>query len=67
MTGMGSDGTQGAARIKAQCGVIFAEAEETCIVYGMPRSVVDAGLCDRVVPLHEMANAITGIASCQNS
>jgi two-component system chemotaxis response regulator CheB len=60
MTGMGSDGTQGAAWIKAQRGMIFAQAEETCVVYGMPRSVVEAGLSDRVVPLHELAEAITG-------
>lgn len=61
MTGMGSDGTEGAARIKAQQGVIFAEAEETCVVYGMPRSVVEAGLCDRIVPLYEMADALRGV------
>ena len=61
MTGMGSDGTQGAAQIKSRGGTIFAEAEETCIVYGMPRSVIEAGLCDRIVPLHEMADAIAGV------
>jgi len=61
MTGMGSDGTEGAARIKAQEGMIFAEAEETCVVYGMPRSVVEAGLCDRIVPLYEMADALRGV------
>jgi len=62
MTGMGSDGTEGAARIKAQQGMIFAEAEETCVVYGMPRSVAEAGLCDRIVPLYEMADALRGVA-----
>ncbi len=60
MTGMGSDGTMGAARIKERGGTIFAEAEETCVVYGMPRSVVEAGLCDRIVSLHELANALRG-------
>lgn len=58
MTGMGSDGTEGAAWIKAQGGRIFTEAEETCVVYGMPRSVVEAGLSDKVVPLSRMAEAI---------
>jgi len=58
MTGMGSDGKQGAAWIKAQGGHVFTEAEETCVVYGMPRSVVEAGLSDRSVPLQEMAQAI---------
>jgi two-component system chemotaxis response regulator CheB len=58
MTGMGSDGREGSAWIKARGGVIFAEAEESCIVYGMPRSVVEAGLSDGVFPLELMAQAI---------
>lgn len=58
MTGMGSDGKQGAAWIKAQGGSIFTEAEETCVVYGMPRSVVEVGLSDKSVPLDHMATAI---------
>lgn len=60
LTGMGSDGTQGAAWIKAQGGRVFTEAEETCVVYGMPRSVVEAGLSDRAVPLDRMVEAILG-------
>jgi len=60
MTGMGSDGTQGAAWIKAQGGRVFTQAEETCVVYGMPRSVAEAGLSDQAVPLHRMAEAILG-------
>lgn len=60
LTGMGSDGTQGAAWIKAQGGRVFAESEETCVVYGMPRSVTEAGLSDRSIPLHKMAEAIVG-------
>lgn len=58
MTGMGSDGTKGAAWIKAQGGLILTEAEESCVVYGMPRSVMEAGLSDRSIPLSEMARAI---------
>jgi two-component system chemotaxis response regulator CheB len=58
MTGMGSDGRDGSAWIKAKGGRILTEAEETCIVYGMPRSVVEAGLSDRVVELDGMAEAI---------
>jgi len=61
MTGMGADGKEGAAWIKAQGGVIFTEAEETCIVYGMPRSVDEAGLSDRRVPLQQMAGAIVAL------
>lgn len=58
MTGMGSDGKQGCAWIKSAGGLVFTEAEETCVVYGMPRSVVEEGLSDRVIRLDEMAGAI---------
>lgn len=58
MTGMGSDGKEGAAWIKAQGGSILTEAEESCVIYGMPRSVVEAGLSDAAVPLNKMAQAI---------
>ncbi len=58
LTGMGADGTEGAAWVKAQGGRVFSEAEETCVVYGMPRSVVEAGLSDASVPLPDMARSI---------
>jgi two-component system chemotaxis response regulator CheB len=58
MTGMGSDGLQGAAWIKSQGGLIYTEAEESCVVYGMPRSVDEANLSDRRVPLTQMGQAI---------
>jgi two-component system, chemotaxis family, protein-glutamate methylesterase/glutaminase len=58
MTGMGSDGKQGAAWIKAAGGLVFTEAEATCVVYGMPGSVFEAGLSDRSIPLDQMARAI---------
>ncbi|HZM96874.1 MAG TPA: chemotaxis response regulator protein-glutamate methylesterase [Vicinamibacterales bacterium] len=58
MTGMGSDGRDGAAWIKARGGAVLTEAEETCVVYGMPRSVVEAGLSDEAVPLDRISAAI---------
>lgn len=58
MTGMGADGREGAAWIKAQGGCVLTESEESCVVYGMPRSVVEAGLSDHAVPLEQMAGAI---------
>jgi len=58
MTGMGSDGKQGAAWIKSQGGLVFTEAESSCVVYGMPGVVVDAGLSDKSVALEDMAHAI---------
>ena len=58
MTGMGNDGTEGAAWIKAQGGMILTEAEESCIIYGMPRCVVEAGLSDGSASLAAMADEI---------
>ena len=58
MTGMGSDGKQGAAWIKSQGGLIFTEAESSCVVYGMPGVVMEAGLSDKSVALDDMARAI---------
>ena len=58
MTGMGSDGREGAGWIKVRGGCILTEAEDTCVVYGMPRAVVEAGLSDGAEPLDRMAQAI---------
>lgn len=58
MTGMGADGREGAAWIKAEGGRIITEAAESCVVYGMPRAVVEAGLSDISVPLDGIAQAI---------
>jgi len=58
MTGMGTDGLLGAAHIKAQGGRIATEAESSCVVYGMPRAVVEASLSDRSATLEQMADAI---------
>ena len=58
LTGMGNDGTRGAGLIKEAGGHVIAEAESSCVVYGMPRSVVNAGLADQLLPLDEIADAI---------
>ena len=58
LTGMGSDGTSGAERIRAAGGRVIAEDESTCVVYGMPRSVVEAGQANQVVPLPKVASAL---------
>jgi two-component system chemotaxis response regulator CheB len=59
MTGMGEDGKQGAAWIKANGGMILTEAEESCVIYGMPRAVAESGLSDASFPLDSMAQGIT--------
>lgn len=58
MTGMGDDGKEGAAWVKAQGGTVLTEAEKSCVIYGMPRSVEEAGLSDAAISLDQMAHAI---------
>lgn len=58
LTGMGSDGAVGMRAVKEAGGRTLAESEETCIVYGMPKSAVEEGAVDEVVPLYDMANMI---------
>jgi two-component system chemotaxis response regulator CheB len=58
LTGMGHDGAAGAVAIHARGGYVLAEDESTCVVWGMPRAVVERGVADRVVPLDGMAEAI---------
>lgn len=58
LTGMGSDGTRGAADIVAAGGSVIAQDESTSVVWGMPRSVAQAGLCSAVLPLDQIAAKI---------
>ena len=58
MTGMGSDGCEGMKKIKASGGYSIAQDENSCVVYGMPKAVVDAGLADEIRPLDKIAEAI---------
>lgn len=58
LTGMGSDGREGMHKIKKNGGYCIAQNEATCVVYGMPKSVIDAGLADEICPLPQIASAI---------
>ena len=58
MTGMGCDGCEGMKKIKAAGGYSIAQDEPTCVVYGMPKAVVDAGLADEIKPVQNIAQAI---------
>ena len=58
LTGMGDDGLEGARAIAAARGSLITEAASTCVVYGMPRSVYEAGLGAQSVPLHRIAEEI---------
>ncbi len=63
LTGMGSDGALGMTEIKKTGGYVIAESEETAIVYGMPKAVVDLGLADEIKPLQDIAGAIVSAVS----
>ena len=59
MTGMGADGTQGIRNLKEKKKVhVIAQEAGSCAVYGMPKSVVNAGMADQVVPLDQIAQEI---------
>lgn len=60
LTGMGADGTDGITSLNKHKPLhVICQNEKTCVVYGMPRAAVEAGLADEVVPLTEVAGAIT--------
>ncbi len=58
MTGMGDDGLAGARAVVRAGGRVLTEAEASCVVYGMPRVVDEAGLSSGRVPLEHLAAAV---------
>lgn len=58
LTGMGSDGCEGARIIKQQGGVIWSQDEDSSVIYGMPMAVVKARLSDRVLSLHDISDSL---------
>ena len=58
MTGMGNDGASGVREVHNHGGCILAEAEETCVVYGMPREAVATGLVEKSVPVDKMMREV---------
>jgi len=58
LTGMGHDGTEGARAIVAAGGTVIAQDETTSIVWGMPGSAANAGLCAAVLPLDQIASKV---------
>lgn len=60
MTGMGADGTEGIQHLKEKKKIqVIVQEASTCAVYGMPKSAVNAGLADQIVPLEQIAQEIT--------
>jgi two-component system chemotaxis response regulator CheB len=67
LTGMGADGTRGAADIVAAGGSVIAQDEASSVVWGMPRAVAQAGLCSAVLPLDKIAPKIIRLFSGDRS
>lgn len=60
MTGMGKDGLLGLRAMKEQGALVFAQDQESSVIWGMPSFVIQEGLADRVISLSQMAPAIEG-------
>jgi two-component system chemotaxis response regulator CheB len=58
MTGLGRDGTKGAAQVRKASGQVWAQDEASSTVWGMPGSVVEAGHAQRIIPLQHLARSI---------
>ena len=58
LTGMGSDGAMGMKALKATGARTFAQDEDSCVVYGMPRAAVELGVVDKVLPLSKIPTAL---------
>lgn len=58
LTGMGSDGCEGCRMLKSKGSVVWAQNEDTCVVYGMPQAIVNAGIAEQILPLEKFADCI---------
>lgn len=61
LTGMGRDGADGGKALKQRGAYVIAESQKTCVVYGMPKAAVEAGIVDEVLPLDEIPDAMVRI------
>ena len=67
LSGMGEDGVEGLSYLKRAGGYVIAQNEETCVVYGMPRAVVERGLADQVLPPERIITVLKKIAPARQS
>ena len=59
MTGMGKDGTAGLRAIRERQGTTLAQGQHSCVIYGMPKAAIDAGVVDEVLELDKIAGRLT--------
>jgi two-component system chemotaxis response regulator CheB len=58
LTGMGNDGLAGLQELKRRNGMVIAQDEETCVVFGMPKAVINASIADVVLPIDKISEEI---------
>jgi len=58
LTGMGADGREGAKKMKHGGSSLWSQDEESCVVYGMPAAIADAGLSDHILPLSAIGDSL---------
>lgn len=61
MSGMGKDGFEGIKKLKNIGGYCLAQDEESCVVYGMPRAVIENGLADAIASLNDIPQIINQV------
>jgi len=61
LTGMGSDGAIGLKELKQKTAYIIAQSQESCVVFGMPKSAINLGVVDKILPIEEIGKEITKI------
>lgn len=66
LTGMGSDGTKGSLSLKSSKATIFAESEETAVIFGMPKQIINKGLADYILNLEDVIPKITTLLNLTN-
>ena len=62
LTGMGRDGADGMTAIKAVGGFTIAQDRDTCVVFGMPKAAIEAGVVDKVLPLDKIGDEAVNVA-----
>jgi two-component system chemotaxis response regulator CheB len=62
LTGMGKDGLDGTHLLRSKGAYVIAESKETCVIFGMPGAVIEAGLVDEVLPLYSIAASVERVA-----
>lgn len=63
LTGMGKDGAEGGKTVKQRGGTVIGETQSSCVVYGMPRAVIEARTATYEFALKDMAAAIARLVS----